>query len=189
MLRRLDAIRQVLLAAAERNRTAKQQVETAIADAQRIGSTEPGGGPVPNTPVLRPPPHVDAIGRDLPARSAFAPTTGDFRGERIHSSDDLSSVADLRGFPRGGWPMVLVRHVESHVAARMRRQRLTEGTLVHNNPTCGTRGFDNDYPNICDKLLPSIPPAGSRLTVWATPDGGRTWRTKTYTGTGERIEP
>jgi hypothetical protein len=55
--------------------------------------------------------------------------------------------------------------------------------------TCGNRGFDRDWPMTCEKFLPSLLPAGGRLTVWATPDGGRTWWTKTYVGTGERIKP
>ncbi|WP_368052502.1 DddA-like double-stranded DNA deaminase toxin [Micromonospora sp. HUAS LYJ1] len=90
-------------------------------------------------------------------------------------------------FAGGGWPRVLVSHVESHVAARMRRDELDEGELVLNNTTCGTRDFDRDWPLTCDKLLPPVLPAGARLTVWATQDGGRTWWTTTYTGTGERI--
>lgn len=80
------------------------------------------------------------------------------------------------------------QHVESHTAARMRRQGLSEGVLVLNNVTCGNRGFDNDWPATCDKLLPPILPAGSRLTVWATADSGQTWWTKTYVGTGEGIK-
>jgi SCP1.201-like deaminase len=119
----------------------------------------------------------------------MAPTTGEFNGERIVSGKDYASVADLHPFPGGGWPDALTRHVESHVAARMRRQGLTEGELVLNNITCGNRGFDNDWPMSCERFLRSILPAGTRLTVWATPDGGRTWWTKTYDGTGERIKP
>jgi len=69
----------------------------------------------------------------------------------------------------------------------MRRDELHESELVLNNTTCGNRDFDRDWPLTCDKLLPPVLPAGARLTVWATQDGGRTWWTKTYTGTGERI--
>ncbi len=137
-----------------------------------------------------PPPAVQATGRSLPVRAGRADqTTGVFNGERITSGKDLASVADLRAPPEGGWPDTLTRHVESHVAARMRRQRLTEGDVVLNNITCGNRGFDNDWPMCCDRLLPSVLPADTRLTVWATPDGGQTWWTKTYIGTGERIAP
>lgn len=82
---------------------------------------------------------------------------------------------------------MLVVDVEGHVAARMRREKLTEGVLVTNNIVCGNRGFDNDLPMTCEKFLPSILESGSRLTVWATPDGGQTWWTKTYIGTGERV--
>ena len=42
--------------------------------------------------------------------------------------------------------MPVIGHVESHVAARMRRRGLSEGEVVLNNVTCGNRGFDKDYP-------------------------------------------
>jgi hypothetical protein len=156
--------------------------------------------PPPNPPVSTtsptpaasptPSPAVRAIGQSLPVRQTrLAPTTGQFSGERIDSSEDQATVADLRPFPGGGWPRAVISHVESHVAARMRRQGLTEGEVVLNNITCGNRGFDTDWPMTCDRLLPSILPAGARLAVWATPDGGQTWWTKTYVGTGERIAP
>jgi hypothetical protein len=120
-------------------------------------------------------------------RTRLAPTTGQFNGEQITSGRDKANVADLHPFPGGGWPDAITRHVESHVAARMRRQGLREGTVVLNNPTCGTREFDRDWPMTCDRYLPSILPLQARLTVWATDDGGNTWWTKTYIGTGERI--
>lgn len=59
--------------------------------------------------------------------------------------------------------------------------------VVLNNITCGNRGFDREWPATCERYLPSLLPAGAKLTVWATPDGGKTWWTKTYVGTGERI--
>ncbi|MGV9977016.1 DddA-like double-stranded DNA deaminase toxin [Micromonospora wenchangensis] len=148
------------------------------------------GGDVPGqgSPSPQPPAHVEETGRSLPVRKKRTdPTTGVFNGETIVSRDDDASVADLHPYRGGGWPRVLVSHVESHVAARMRRDELDEGELVLNNTTCGTRDFDQDWPLTCDKLLPPVLPAGARLTVWATQDGGRTWWTKTYTGTGERI--
>lgn len=88
-----------------------------------------------------------------------------------------------------GWPIVLTSHVESHAAARMRREGLTEGELISNNIVCGNRGYDNARPMTCEMYLPSLLKRDARLTVWATPDGGQTWWTKTYVGTGERIKP
>jgi hypothetical protein len=126
----------------------------------------------------------------LPRRAGpRSPTTGEFNGERISSQEDPATVADLRPFRAGGWPTPVIGHVESHVAARMRRQGLREGEVVLNNVTCGNRGFDKDYPETCERYLPSLLPKGSRLTVWATTDGGKTWWSKTYVGTGERIRP
>jgi hypothetical protein len=110
-------------------------------------------------------------------------------GERVVSGLDRSSVADLHPVKPGGWPDSLSRHVESHAAAGMRRERLQTGELVSNNIVCGNRGYDNDWPMTCETYLPSILPVGATLTVWATPDGGTTWWTKTYTGTGEGIKP
>lgn len=142
----------------------------------------------PATPV--PPPSVLRAGRRLPVRETRdAPTTGEFNGERIVSGKDMTSVADLTPYRGGGWPDAMTRHVEAHVAARMRRQGLRQGTVVLNNPTCGTRGYDQDWPLTCDRLLPSILAPGAEMTVWSTTDGGTTWQTKTYTGTGERIRP
>lgn len=74
----------------------------------------------------------------LPLRSGrAAPTTGVFNGERIVSGKVLASVADLRPPAEGGWLDALTRHVESHVAARLRRQGLTEGEVVLKNIACG----------------------------------------------------
>lgn len=101
----------------------------------------------------------------------------------------MSLVEDLHPFRLGGWPQTFFRHVEGHVAARMRREGMAEGEVVLNNIPCGNRGYDNDFPYTCEKLLRSVLPSGSRLTVWATQDGGQTWWHRTYVGTGERIKP
>jgi Double-stranded DNA deaminase toxin A len=144
----------------------------------------------------RPSPAVEDIGNALPVRTSNkSPTTGMFNGERIVSNEDEAIVADLRPPSHGVWPDTLISHVESHAAARMREMRRRglpggdEGELMLNNITCGNRGFDNDWTMSCETYLRAILPADARLTVWATPDGGLTWWTKTYIGTGEMIEP
>jgi hypothetical protein len=150
----------------------------------------PGQGGSTQSGAVRPPPDVETAGRDLPMRRSVKDrTTGLFNGERIVSGEDMETVADLRPFPLGAWPRAISAHVESHVAARMRKARIKEGTLVLNNPTCGNRGYDANWPETCEKYLPSLLEKNARLTVWATTDGGTTWWTKTYVGTGERIVP
>lgn len=142
----------------------------------------------PGTPV--PPEHIREIGKGLPIRTNdVGPTSGVFNGQSVRSGLDRSSVADLRPVTSHGWPDTLTRHMESHVAARMRREGIAEGEVVSNNIVCGNRGYDNNWPMTCENYLPSILPRDARLTVWATPDGGATWWTKTYIGTGEGIRP
>lgn len=135
-----------------------------------------------------PPPDVATIARNLPVRTSSTDrTTGVFRGEKIVSGEDPASIADLRPFPHGGWPTSVISHVESHVAARMRAAKLRDGVVVLNNIPCGNRGFDKDFIYTCERHLRSLLPSDARLAVWATPDGGLTWWTRTYVGTGERI--
>jgi hypothetical protein len=123
-----------------------------------------GGSASPASASPSPPPSVVPAGRRLPVRRSHRqPTVGEFNGEQITSGRDPASVADLRS--ERGWPLVLLDHVESHVAARMRRQGLTEGTVALNNLTCGNRGYDADWIASCDKLLPSVLPRAARLTV------------------------
>ncbi len=83
------------------------------------------------------------------------------------------------------------QHVESKVAAIIRREGTNEAELVINNIPCGnTREVSAAAnPYSCERILPAILPAGTRLTVWVTPDSGRTWLRGTYHGTGERIRP
>jgi hypothetical protein len=60
-----------------------------------------------------------------------------------------------------------------------------EATYAAGSETVGFDMYGGAWA--CDKILPSILPQGSRLTVWVTRDGGRTWWRGTYVGTGERI--
>ncbi|MFV2022792.1 DddA-like double-stranded DNA deaminase toxin [Micromonospora sp. LOL_023] len=79
------------------------------------------------------------------------------------------------------------QHVESKVAAMMRRDGTAKADLVLDNTVCGSNQRDQDHEWSCDKILPSIIPPGSELTVYATRDQGKTWWKRTYVGTGERI--
>lgn len=187
-----EQVEAMLLAGIQHGRDLIAQVDAARGDGASSPTSAASGppqavpSPAPGSPV--PSAAVEQAGRRLPVRgSRRDPTVGEFNGERISSGRDPASVADLR--PERGWPVVLLNHVESHVAARMRRRGLTEGTLTLNNRTCGNRGYDATWAASCDALLPTVLPAGAWLTVWSTEDGGHTWWTKTYTGTGERIQP
>ena len=101
----------------------------------------------------------------------------------------MSSVEDQLPYPHVGWPRTLTNHVESHVAALMREKTIQHGELVINNIVCGNRDFDREKSMTCERLLSGILPKDSTLTKWATPDGGKTWWTKTYLGTGTAIMP
>lgn len=100
---------------------------------------------------------------------------------------DRSLAADLDHDPLRGPPVTFYDHVESKVAAHMRRAGVTEAELAIDNTVCGTNDRDQSYAWTCDKVLPAILPAGSRMRVWVTRDGGATWWHRVYTGTGERI--
>ncbi|WP_433688044.1 DddA-like double-stranded DNA deaminase toxin [Micromonospora carbonacea] len=100
---------------------------------------------------------------------------------------DRSLAADLVHDPLRGPPVTFYDHVESKAAAHLRRAGGGEADLAIDNTVCGTSDRDQAYPWTCDKILPAILPAGSRLRVWVTRDGGTTWWHRVYTGTGERI--
>ncbi len=90
-------------------------------------------------------------------------------------------------------PDVFFAHAESRVAADM-RARAREGEpadaeVVLDNTPCGSRSFDSSYPLTCERLLPGMIPAGSRLTIWSTVDGGQTFHQKVIVGTGSLIRP
>lgn len=64
----------------------------------------------------------------------------------------------------------LATHVEVKVAARMRKEQLSDETLVIDRGVCGTRPFDDQRQYTCDRFLPRILPPGARLRV-VQPDG------------------
>ncbi|GLY33382.1 DddA-like double-stranded DNA deaminase toxin [Kineosporia sp. NBRC 101731] len=101
----------------------------------------------------------------------------------VVSGEDLSLVEDLnlqnRRLRRA---TALLSHVESHVAAGMRRGRYSHETvLVINNRPCR-----NQFG--CDELLPYILPRDSQLHVYVSDEHG-TAHFKTYRGTGELTQP
>lgn len=117
----------------------------------------------------------------LPVRQQGDPTNGvALIGEdqvKLRSGRDESMVADLH--PALASYVAMTDHVESHVAARMRRDRVREATLVINNEVCEGR-FS------CDRLLPDILPIGSRLTLYERV-GGVVRLRRVYSGTGRGI--
>ncbi|MFI6163477.1 Imm1 family immunity protein [Micromonospora haikouensis] len=85
---------------------------------------------------------------------------------------DRSLAADLVHDPLRGPPVTFYEHVESKAAAHLRRAGGGEADLAIDNTVCGTNDRDQAYPWTCDNILPAILPAGSRLRVWVTRDGG-----------------
>jgi hypothetical protein len=154
------------------------------------------------------PQHVRDAARGFnPRESGRArPTTGVYNGQtrtssdgrnRKHLADDLAHDRIPRegGRPYSQAPNLLYEHPEMQAAADMRR-RIRENPdanvdteVVVDNSTCGTRSFDRDKPLTCDKLLADSMPAGSKMTVWATTDGGQTFYQSIIHGTGRLIRP
>ncbi|MFC8845797.1 MULTISPECIES: DUF6244 family protein [unclassified Micromonospora] len=163
------------------------------------GSASDGGQnafPEPVDPTWRQvdpgalPDTVRAAATSLPPRPAGSnrPTQGFLDGIPVTSGGgDRSLAADLVHDPLRGPPVTFYDHVESKAAAHLRRAGGGEADLAIDNTVCGTNDRDQAYPWTCDKILPAILPAGSRLRVWVTRDGGTTWWHRVYTGTGERI--
>jgi len=172
--------------------------ETAIGQAQipgPISSVSPESAKaVPTgwrwTPALEAPQAIQKAGGDFIPRPTGVnrPTVGVFAGDQVESGGkDRDLASDLVHDPLRGPPVTFYQHVESKVAARMRREGIAEGDLALDNTVCGSNERDRDQVWSCERILPSILPAGARLTVWVTRDGGRTWWVAEYLGTGERI--
>jgi hypothetical protein len=196
-------------------RTGVEQIERLIAQTEAIRSagtatatTRPGppttptasapGSPgqrAPTTPGWRRasevPEDVRVAGAGLPPRGPKEDryTLGILDGEAIYSGGEGEHLADDLAWPRSAPPVTYWQHVESKVAARMRREHRRHAEVTIDNTVCGTNERDRNYPFTCDKVLPSILPAGSRLVVWVTCDGGRSFWRHAYDGTGERIRP
>ncbi|SFP73226.1 SCP1.201-like deaminase [Amycolatopsis arida] len=59
----------------------------------------------------------------------------------------------------------LAKHVEVKIAWAMRREGLTDETVVIDREARGTRDFDRDAPLTCDKSLSRFLPPGGCLRV------------------------
>jgi nucleic acid/nucleotide deaminase of polymorphic system toxin len=121
------------------------------ADAPSVSPLNPA--PVPVAPEWRQPSeapeHVRAAGTRLRPRVAGErrPTVGVWQDELIHSGGrDASIAADVDHDPMSRPPVALWQHVESKVAARMRRGRLRHAEVIMDNTVCGSNPHDIDYP-------------------------------------------
>lgn len=146
------------------------------------------------------PQHVREAAEGFEARVSGKPrqTTAVYEGRKLVSGGRERELADDLAYERirgeGGRryplvPNVLYEHAEMKVAADMRRRKPANVEVVLDNSICGTRELDRRYPLTCDKLLPDAMPAGSRMTIWATVDGGNTFYRKIIEGTGSLVRP
>ncbi|WFE51227.1 SCP1.201-like deaminase [Micromonospora sp. WMMD1155] len=121
--------------------------------------------------------------RGLPRRQAKDPTSGValIGGERIpmRSGRDLAAAADLK--PAYKLIATTTDHLEAKLAARMRRDHITQAAVVTNNAPC-------DYtPYGCEKILSRLLPVGAQLAVYVRDDDGQVRHWRTYTGNGKAI--
>jgi hypothetical protein len=129
------------------------------------------------------------------------------RDPNVSRDLDYTRLTDAHGRPLRGTP-INAEDAEMRAAARMRqderRQRATAARLVErgknppvrqprhldvvlDNSVCGSRSFDQQGFLTCDRLLPSVIPAGDTMAVWGSVDGGQSFFRKTFTGTGSLI--
>ncbi|MBT0768646.1 hypothetical protein KIH74_06890 [Kineosporia sp. J2-2] len=146
---------------------------------------KPGPGVIPDW--------VRVAGARLPSRQGdkrakttgivLDPVNGRAAGPEIVSGEDRGLVQDLAlRTPRLKFATSLLSHVESHVAAGVRRGLFArESLLVINNRPC------RDQLG-CDTLLPYILPRGAVLHVYVAHEDG-TSHFRTYEGNGELIKP
>jgi hypothetical protein len=102
-------------------------------------------------------------------------------GERIpmKSGRDPAAAADLK--PAYKLIATTTDHLEAKLAARMRREQVTQAVVLINNPPC-------DYePYGCEKILSRLLPIGAQLTVYVRDDDGQVRLWRTYTGNGKAI--
>ena len=201
MLARLDAIKQVLVAVAQRGNTARQQVETALAEVRKTGDAgnlAAGGGDTSRTPAAsQVPDFVERIAATMPYPTVGEQTVGmitdpagrALRDDRIISGSDGPGWAPagqpspgLRpDYPPSRWESAK-RHVEGHTAALMRQpDGPRDVVLVVSKEPCGP-------PWGCDVILARILPSGSRLSVYVAERGQPARFYKTYDGTGRGVQ-
>ncbi|MEV0394134.1 DddA-like double-stranded DNA deaminase toxin [Polymorphospora rubra] len=119
--------------------------------------------------------------RDLPRRQPKDPTSGValIAGERIRSGRDPDAASDLK--PAYRLIATTTDHLEAKLAARMRRDHITDAVVLTNNPPCEYQPYG------CERILPQLLPAGSRLTVYVSDDDGQVRHWRTYSGNGKAI--
>ncbi|MEV6493472.1 DddA-like double-stranded DNA deaminase toxin [Actinoplanes sp. NPDC051633] len=126
--------------------------------------------------------------------SAPTPVSSSPRDRSVGNDLDFSRLNDANGRPLRGEPRN-AGDAEMRAAKQMRLDSAAEAEsreprhmdVVLDNTTCGSRDFDKGRPLTCDQLLPGAMPAGDTMTVYGSVDGGRTFYSKTFTGTGELI--
>jgi hypothetical protein len=101
------------------------------------------------------------------------------RGDEYFSAVEEFVANELP--PRQRRAKRLATHVEVKVAVAMRREALTDETVVIDRQVCGTRDYDRDDPLTCDRYLSRLLPPGARLHV-VEPDG----TIRTYEGETKR---
>ncbi|WP_434742726.1 DUF6244 family protein [Micromonospora sp. SH-82] len=198
----LEQVLELLAAVLRRSTEAREHVEEALARARQIGGTEgpvtggeshisrpPIPGDAPTTTTDGPtssellPAWLSEATRDLPRREAKDPTSGvaliDGQQIPMRSGREPAAAADLK--PAYQLIATTTDHLEAKLAARMRREHLTDAAVVTNNPPC-------DYtPYGCEKILSRLLPAGTRLTVYVRDDDGQVRHWRTYNGNGKAI--
>ncbi|WP_434742736.1 DddA-like double-stranded DNA deaminase toxin [Micromonospora sp. SH-82] len=198
----LEQVLELLAAVLKRSTEAREHAEEALTRARQIGGAQ---GPVTGgrSDIIRPPTTPDApttttdvpassepppawlseAARDLPRQEAKDPTSGValIGGQRVpmRSGREPATAADLK--PAYQLIATTTDHLEAKLAARMRREHLTDAAVVTNNPPC-------DYtPYGCEKILSRLLPAGTRLTVYVRDDDGQVRHWRTYNGNGKAI--
>ncbi|MEU5554159.1 DddA-like double-stranded DNA deaminase toxin [Micromonospora sp. NPDC047793] len=136
-----------------------------------------------DAPSARLPEWLTDAARDLPWRQAKDPTSGValINGQRIpmKSGRDPAAAVDLK--PAYQLIATTTDHLEAKLAARMRRDHVTQAAVVTNNPPC-------DYtPYGCEKILSRLLPAGAQMDVFVRDDDGQVRHWRTYTGNGKAI--
>lgn len=142
------------------------------------------------------PPFVHAVAarvRPRRTRQTFGIAT-DAAGRPLHDGEAASGswgiVPDTSAGLRTGLEPRYLRattvreHVEGQVAALMRTPGASRDVVLYlNNRPC-ERG-----EAACDRVLPAILPAGSRLTVYVVAADGELVERRVYPGTGDWVEP
>jgi hypothetical protein len=146
-----------------------------------VSPVQPAGGTSATSETL--PGRLAEAARSLPKRRAKEPTSGValIGNEQVpmKSGREPSAAADLKS----AYKLIATTtdHLEAKLASRMRREHVSEASVLTNNPPC-------DYePYGCEKILSRLLPAGARLTVYVRDDDGQVRLWRTYTGSGKAI--